>query len=286
MSSVHKDNKLSKVHTDRGACGISAFYRINGRDVRGNCYLFALSPPPCVPGGLVNRMFKSTPGGKCGSQFPDRVTLSPPDTARAELTARILCDNKEYVRAVKQPYTLDTIFEPVPGEAACKKHMFACIFGADDFHFLRRMYTANVLKQLSKLQPLTDAQFAELKEGAKKIKYCWVHQRGWSDAENGTPRTAHRIASGNSPVGFGSPSIVDASGKICWTPFPEGAVIKRHYLHASSPAVPREMRINMDYGYLKYTEFAGLYVAHTGKATVYAGNDDLDTAVCHTGRGK
>lgn len=282
MSVVHRENESAKKHKDQGACGISAFYRVNGRAVRGNCYLFALGPPPCVPGGLVDRAYKSMPGGKCTSEFPDRVTLSPPGPARIELTARILCDNKSYVRKVKEPYTLDTVFQGIPGESTCKQHMFACIFGAEDFHFLRRMYTRSVLANLSKVQPLTDAQFKELKEGSKKLKYCWVHQRGWSDAENGNPRSSHRVSMGNSATGFGSPSIVDAQGKICWTPFPLGANIKANYLHKSSPRIPKELRIDMDYGMLKYSEFAGLYIAETGKATVYSGNDNLNTAVCVT----
>eukprot|EP00965_Chrysotila_dentata_P067737 2241507-Pleurochrysis_carterae.AAC.1 len=271
-----------------GACGISDLYTYNGERVSANCYAFALSIPSCVHGGLIHRSQKSTPGGRkhCVNRFPMVVTLSPHTEARKELMSRIVADNEKngVVRAMPVPYTLETAQMDI-GDGDCKYHMFACIFGVSDFHFLRRVHLESILRNTHLLQPLEERHLNELERAYKEgsPRYVWCHQRGWQTSLH-RPLSPFQISfrkrQGNSSKTFGSPTILDASHNICWSPFPVGADIKTYYMDPSSKRIPQSRRIDMNYGSLNYNQFAGLYVCKTGKARVDESNDDMNIAEC------
>lgn len=200
--------------------------------LRGNCYVFGLAPQLGI-GGFANRPSKAQPGMKC---FSDYIDLSkPPKHVRAEMIKRVECDNPGVVNYIEPPYTMNSCNMEIPKN----KHLMACIFGKDDYHFLRRMLRKTVLKMKILLNDLNADQLAQLKNSNRK--YVWVHQRGWSKG----------------------PSLTDAEGNIAWSPIPNTSSMK---LFTRKPVMA-----NYNYNHQlgpNYPYYAGMFLVHSRMATV------------------
>lgn len=211
--------------------------------IKANCYAFALGLK-LGKGGYANRPMKSQPGHKCG--MGPHIDLNRSSmVVREDLIKRIVCDNPKYVKYIEPKYSKRMLNKTVPDDS----HMFACIFGRSDFHFLRRMFSKDVLNERVLMDALTPVQYNELKDGSKKHKYCWVHQRGWSL----------------------QPTVVDADGRICWSPVPREAKWQLDF--TSKP--PSNQFNYTNESYVNYNNFAGLFIVKSRKAKVFAGNNSL-----------
>lgn len=242
--------------------------------VRANCYAFALAPP-VGPGGFALRPNKAQPGEKCfgGSYVP--LQLDDAEQSTFDLKMRILCDNPTTVKIAPPKYTPKILSHPLRGERLGQTHMMACISGKEDFHFCRRIYLETALTNTDKLQPLSDAQLAELLAGQRAGKrYVWVHQRGWSSVGHSVlnkERLNWRRRQGVSEENlhkFGAPTVVDASGRICWSPVPANANWRLCF--TSKPPAN-----NYKYSALDYDRFVGLFRVASRKATVFAGRNTV-----------
>lgn len=258
------------------ATSLSTVLRFNPDLINANCYLFALAPK-LGRGGYARRPHKAQPGEKCfGGNVPP-LPFRDSVAMRQELIERVQCDNPQSVKFLNRvPYDLAVLTRARPGEEEGKRHLIACIYGSSDFHFLRRMYLSVVLKSLDKLQPMTDAQYAALKQGKKDgKKFVWVHQRGWMPPDNTPrPRTLIRRRSGMLEEGFGSPTAFDAKGNPCWSCVPIGAPEANPRFGYFAKEPPQS---DFNYPGMSYSHLCGLFSVKTGMASVYSGRDvELD----------
>lgn len=212
-------------------------------EIKANCYAFALGLKLGI-GGYAQRPMKSQPGHRCG--MGPRVNLNRKSTlVRKDLIRRVQCDNPDCVTYIQPKYPKRTLNMSVPEDS----HMFACIYGKEDFHFLRRMYTKDVLKEKLLMEALTPVQYEKIKKGSNKHKFCWVHQRGWSK----------------------QPTVVDASGNICWSPVPAEA---NWSLDFTSMPITNNFNYTNE-SFTNYNHFAGIFVVKSRKAKVFSSNNTL-----------
>lgn len=262
------------------ATSLSSVLRYNPDLINANCYLFALAPRVGL-GGYAKRPHKAQPGEKCHKGDVPSLPFHNVESTRSELIRRVRCDNPTSVKFVKTPYDASILSRSRIGEREGKRHLMACIFGPSDFHFLRRMYLDTVLKSLDKLQPMTDSQLEQLREGQRQgRKFVWAHQRGWMPPAKGPItrlRAMMRRRMGMRESGFGSPTVFDANGNPCWSCVPEGApeANPEFGYFTSKPE-----QSNFKYLGLKYDHFCGLFVVDSGRAKVYdARNSPLDMSM-------
>ena len=255
------------------ATSLSSALRNNPHLINANCYTFALAPG-VGPGGYTKRPHKAQPGEKCHKGNVPSLSFSDTEKTREELIRRVECDNPSNVKFIKTPYDPSILTKARRDERVGKRHLMACIFGPSDYHFLRRMYVRSVLRQLDKLQPMTDAQLEQLREGVRQGRnFIWAHQRGWMPPAKAVvtgQRILMRRRMGMRESGFGSPTVFDANGNPCWSCVPEGSPEANPELgyFTSKPE-----QSNFKYLGLKYNHFCGLFVVNTGKAKVYNPNN-------------
>ena len=202
-------------------------------EVRGNCYVFGLAPQLGI-GGFANRPSKAQPGMKC---YKSTIDLSQPrEAVRKEMEKRVECDNPTLVKYIEPPYANNACNMELPNN----KHLMACIYGRDDYHFLRRMLKKTVMKMKILLDELDEHQRRQLKNSNRK--YVWVHQRGWSKG----------------------PSLLDADGNIAWSPVPK--------TYSSDMFKKDPLIANYNYegplGGINYKHFGGLFNVTSRMATV------------------
>ena len=261
------------------ATSLSAAVRYIPWLANANCYLFALAPN-IQTGGYARRPHKAQPGEKCHGGNVPPLPFHEPETMRTELIRRVTCDNPGRVRLVPSPYDPSVLTRARSGEGRGRRHLMACIYGPSDFHFLRRMYLRTVLRSLDRLQPMTDAQLAELRHAHENgVKFIWAHQRGWMPpAADGSVRTRTRLRGrlGINKDGFGSPTVFDAAGRPCWSPVPVGAVEADPRAGVFTQEPPQSY---FKYAGLEYNRFCGLFVVDSRRATVYSGrNTPMNTS--------